>query len=105
MLSRTSSSGVCAAMSFPALLSAPRLPRLPWRRPFRSDRGQTQALDVRFGADAELVALGIGHDHVVVFRVEVVPDPPGAEAGQPPDLGGLVVGVEVEVHLVSRGNR
>ena len=38
-------------------------------------------LGVRLGADAELVALGIGHDHVVVVRVEVVPDEPGAEAG------------------------
>ena len=32
---------------------------------------------------AELVALGIAHDHVAVVRVLVAPDEPGAEPGQP----------------------
>jgi hypothetical protein len=33
------------------------------------------------GADAELVALGVGHDHVVVPGIVVVPHDLGSEPG------------------------
>src|SRR5579859_4512100 len=59
---------------------------------------------VRHGADAELVALRVGHHDVVVVGIAVVPDHAAAERGQPLDLGALVVGVEVEVHLIAGGD-
>src|SRR5437868_6349485 len=65
----------------------------------------TSRSGVRYGAHAELVALGVGHDHVVVFGIAVVSDERGPEPGQALDLGGLVAGVQVKVHLVPGGNR
>src|ERR1039457_6654250 len=66
-----------------------------------SDARPGKLSEVRRGAHTELVALTVGHDNVVVIGIAVVTHDLGAEAGQPLDLGGLVVAVQVQVHLVT----
>ena len=63
---------------------------LPRRRRAAAGAGLSE---VRPGADAELVALGVGHDDVIVAGLTVAADSLGAEPGEPGDFGNQVVGV------------
>ena len=63
------------------------------------------ASGLRFSAHAKLVAFRIRHDDIVIVGVHSESYDPSAERNEPFHLSGLVITVEVEMHLVSCGDR
>jgi len=77
--------------------NTPLLGRLPHPAPFHDQLGPLAGImrhssgSLARGEHAELVALGVGHDHPA-DRAGILADidPPGAKRLQAPDFGGLV---------------
>ena len=54
--------------------------------------------------NTELIALRVGHDDIVVLRIAIVSHDLRADSDEPFYLARLVIGIQVQVHLVARGD-
>ena len=53
------------------------------------------------GGNTELIALRVGHDDIVVLGIAIVSHDLRADSDEPFDLARLVIGIQVQVHLVA----
>src|SRR5713226_1124477 len=56
------------------------------------------------GGKTELIALRVGHDDIVVLGIAIVSHDLRADSDEPFDLARLVIGIQVQVHLIAGGN-